>query len=295
MARAALPVAIAALCVSLGVPAPAAEPGATLTQVLARVAAYLAQYEPQLSTVLAEEHYGQTSRDWADPGREPPARRRTLDSDFLFLRLPGGSAWLGLRDTFRVDGSAVRPAEAGVLRDLRTGSADTLSQALRLVAENSRRNLGAVYRTINGPTTVLDFLIGQNQPRFQLSKSGEQRSHGRTLWVIRFNEVTRPTMIKTREGADQRARGEVWIDPATGAIERTLLDLGDDGPAESFVRSRIIVTYTSDPALGMLVPTDMVENYYRPPSASFAQLHISAHATYSRFRRFEVSARILAP
>ena len=295
MAKGAFPVALGALCLSLGAPALAAESGPTLSQVLDRVAGYLAGYEQQLSTVLAEEHYEQTSRDWADPGREPPARRRTLDSDFLFLRLPGGNAWLGLRDTFRVDGSEVRPPEAGVLRGLRTGGADTLSQALGVVAENSRRNLGAVYRTINGPTTVLDFLTRPNQPRFQLSKSGEQRSHGRTLWVVRFNETTRPTMIKTREGVDQRARGDVWIDPATGAIERTLLDLGDDGPAESFVRSRIIVTYSIDPAFGLLVPADMVESYYRPPSASFAQLQITAHATYSRFRRFEVSAKILAP
>ncbi len=154
MAKGAFPVAIGALCLSLGVPALAAEPGPTLSQVLDRVAAYLAGYEQQLSTVLAEEHYEQTSRDWADPGREPPARRRTLDSDFLFLRLPGGSAWLGLRDTFRVDGSEVRPAEAGVLRGLRTGGADTLSQALRRggreLAPQPRRRLSHDQRADDG-------------------------------------------------------------------------------------------------------------------------------------------------
>lgn len=58
-----------------------------------------------------------------------------------------------------------------------------------------------------------------------------------------FNETTRPTIVKTAEGADERSRGTALIHPATGAIERTVLDLGDDSLAESFVRSRITVVY----------------------------------------------------
>jgi hypothetical protein len=42
----------------------------------------------------------------------------------------------GRRDTFRVDGKDVRAADASVLRDLRTGGADALTEAQRIA--NSR-------------------------------------------------------------------------------------------------------------------------------------------------------------
>ncbi len=249
----------------------------------------------QLSTVLADEHYEQEYTEWSIGTHTPVPQRRTVDSDFLFLRLPGNGAWLGLRDTYRVDGTDVRDADAGFLPTLRTGGANEFAEAKRIATDNARSNLGDIVRTINVPTTTLDFLTERYRSHFRFSKSGEERSRGHVSWVLHFDETARPTIVRTVRGANQRARGTISVDPLTGAVERTVLDLGDDSRAEEFVKTRISVTYAPEPSLGMLVPVEMVESYYRPATHEFAQLQIDAHATYSRFRRFQVSARILEP
>ena len=286
-------VAVCATALCVATLAAADDKHAALDQALSRVASYLARYESQLSTVVAEEHYEQESKD-SDIAAAPLPEKRVLDSDFLFLRLPGGNAWLGLRDTFRVNGKDARSSDAGVLQDLRAGRA-TLADAFRIADENGRRNLGSLLRMVDVPTMTLDVFAAENQPRFRFSKSGEERTRGRVSWIISFSEIARPTLIRTAEGADERTRGRVWIDPQTGAVQRTVMDFGDGGPDDEFVQSRITVVYASEPTLGFPVPVDMVEYYYRPRSSDYTELRISGHATYSHFRRFDVSAGIIQP
>jgi len=273
----------------------AADTRPSMDDVLARTGAYLKLYESQLSSVVAEEHYEQQYTNWEVGRTTTFPQRRTLDSDFLFLRLPGNNSWMGLRDTFRVDGKDVRPANSDLFRSLHIENADDVAAAVRISSENARRNLGDVFRTVNVPTMTLDFFTDGNRGRFRFRKSGEEKKDGRVLWHLTFNEIARPTMVKTAEGADERSRGTVSVDPLTGAVERTVLDLGDDSRADGFVRSRITVVYGQEPALGFRVPVDMVESYYRPPSREYSQLQIATHATYSRFRRFQTSAKIREP
>lgn len=283
--------AMTTLAALLAIPLhPRAQSADTLKDVLKRTAAYMTEYEPQLTSVLAEEHYEQTSTDGATGAQ---TLRRVLDSDFAFLRLPGASAWLGQRDTFRVDGRDI-PSTTPRLRELLVGGT-TREEALRIVRENTRRNLGDLTRTINVPTVALDFFTGDNRSRFRLKKSGEERSGDHRIWTVDYDEKDRPTIIRTVRGADQRARGTVWIDPSTGAIERTVLNLGDDSRADEFVRTRITVRFEEDRQLGFRVPADMVESYYRPRSRDYEQLQIVAHATYSNFRRFQTSGKLLPP
>src|SRR5262249_24560797 len=98
---------IAALTVILGClfqATIAAGPEPRLKDVLSRLEAYLTKYEGELVTLVAEEQYEQ----WIQPKNGgPSATRRALTSDFGFLRLPDRPEWLGLRDTFAVDGQPV--------------------------------------------------------------------------------------------------------------------------------------------------------------------------------------------
>lgn len=267
---------IALLLGSLGFGTAAAQ-SPSQDEVLDRLGAYLLVYEEQLATLVAEERYEQSSGD----------RRRTLTSEFGFLRLPGRREWLGLRDTFLVDGQPVRPRDARLERLLADGSPETIEQLRQgIVDQNTRYNLGDVARTINVPMLALDLLHPRHRWRFRFRHRGEAHVNGRELWLIEFEERERPTVVRTPQGENRPAEGVAWVAPLTGAVVRTELRLGG-GPRASFV-----VRYEHDAGVGLLVPVEMHERYEadeRDPAT------IHALATYSNFRRFQSSGRIVVP
>ena len=70
------------------------------------------------------------------------------------------------------------------------------------------------------------------------------------------------------------------IDEADGTVLRSQLDALDTG-----VEAHITVTYQKDDAIGLFVPARMEERYRRPRDS----FEVHGVATYSRFRRFQVS------
>jgi hypothetical protein len=282
----ALPFAVALLLVSSCPPAAAAGP--RLKDVLARVESYLTSYETQLATLVAEEQYVQ----WTVDGRTgAESARRSLTSDFGFLRLPGRSEWLGLRDTFVVDGTRVPDRQGRLDRLLAEGSAGQPDLARRIVDENARYNLGVVARTINVPMLALDLLGPRNQWRVSARKRGEEDVDGRKVWTIVFDERERPTLVRTPRGQSRPAHGSVSVDPADGSILRTEVAFdrgGDDSP-----ETKILVRYRRDDAVELLVPVEMQEFYGLDEAGVPSELH--GLATYGNFRRFRSSGRIILP
>jgi hypothetical protein len=108
---------------------------------------------------------------------------------------------------------------------------------------------------------------------------------------IDFTETARPTIIHTREGENQRARGAVWLSREGGAIVGTRLTLGGDTRGVELVSTTIQVTFKAEPSLGFHVPVTMTESYYRPSQGDAYTYRISAQATYADFKRFEVGGR----
>jgi hypothetical protein len=97
--------------------------------------------------------------------------------------------------------------------------------------------------------------------------------------VIEFTETERPTFISTAGGRDLPVSGRIWVDEASGTIHKTHLDAVDTS-----VEAHITVTYRRDVALGLWVPARMDERYRSGPS-----VQVTGTATYSRFRRFQVT------
>jgi hypothetical protein len=258
-----------------------------LKDVLSRLDTYLDAYEPELTALIAEERYEQ----WIEPGKDAAATsRRTLTSDFGFLRLPGRPEWLGLRDTFAVDGEPIPDRQGRLERLLSDRSSDVATLARRIVDENARYNLGAVARTINVPMLALDVLGRRNRDRFSFRKRGENQLEGRTAWIVEFSERDRPTLVKTPHGGSRPARGTAWIDPSDGAILRTEVQF-DDGGGDS-PAADISVLYRREHALDLLVPHEMTE-VYRMETGENAGTEIHAVARYTNFRRFRTSVRIV--
>ncbi len=257
----------------------------TLKDVLARLDDYLAKYERTLVAVVAEEKYEQTLSTAAELRGAPSAtEHRVLTADFALARLPDDTAWMGFRDTFSVDGKPVRDREARLEKLLAAGSRSAFARAQAISRENSRYNIGedVVIRTINVPTMALGLI--RNRSRFSFRKNGEETIDGRRTWMVAYKERDRPTIIRTPGGRDQPASGFAWVVAETGEVLKTSLMATDDRANTSAV---IIVEYRADTKLGMLVPVHMTESYRKPYSV------ISAEATYSNFRQFQTSGRIV--
>jgi hypothetical protein len=73
----------------------------TVEQLLDRMAAYLTEYEQQLSGVVADERFEQRLlARTVDAGGRPGSVmvQKLLESEIAFIRLPGGAEWLSFRD-----------------------------------------------------------------------------------------------------------------------------------------------------------------------------------------------------
>jgi hypothetical protein len=272
-------VAISAVAITCTAAAFAGQP-LRLADVLARLDTYLERYEMIVATVVAEEHYSQALELTSSPENR---LTRTLISDYALARATGGHAWTGFRDTYAVDGQPVRDREDRLLALMAEGSESAARQALRISRDNARHNLGedVVSRTINVPTVALDLIHRRHRSRMSVEKRGEEIIDGRRAWVLSWRERDRPTILRTPDGRDRRARGAMWVDPATGEVLRT--DLSWDGQPSGF----IVVHYRRDERLDTLVPETMLEEYRG------ARGLVTGTATYTNYRRFQTAARVV--
>jgi hypothetical protein len=102
-------------------------------------------------------------------------------------------------------------------------------------------------------------------------------------WIVNFEEVEGPTLIYTTGGGNIFSRGRFWIERDTGRVLMSEMITED-----SRVRGELVVSYQSEPLLGLLVPIELRERYTEKVLPSRLP-PITGQATYSNFRRFEVS------
>jgi hypothetical protein len=268
-----------------------------LSSVLERAAAYVLDFEQQLSGIVAEEAYVQEvfrrPRRRGTPGRTR-VQRRELKSDLLIVRVEGADRWIQFRDVFEVDGKPVRYREERLTALFLEPSASTAARVGQIRRESARYNIGSIERTMNVPVLPLSVLDPEAQPRFVFSRGDvitKEITEGETLpssphfkvttelWIVRFEEKRGPTLVRTPQGGDIFSRGRLWIEPATGRVL-----MSEMITENAKVRAQINVSYQSEPLLGMLVPMEMRETY----TAGLVGSIIEGTATYGRFRQFQV-------
>ena len=255
--------------------------GDSLEGLLPRAGAYVAQYERDLTAVVAEEAY--TQRFIVEPRTE--ARR--LRSDLLTVR-DDVNGWVGFRDVFEIDGRPVRDRTDRLAQLFLNPRSDSRSQALRIAEESARFNLAPqVPRTINTPLLALQFIRAQNQGRSKFTDAGRKNVRGSEIRIVAFQELAAPRVIRTPDNAP--ARGRIWIEAATGRVTETELLVDTRNQSRSVV-ARIHVVYAEEPRLGLWLPFSMDETYQ-------GYGIIAGQATYSNFRKFSVAtdAVIKAP
>ena len=246
-----------------------------LDAVMARVAQYIDSYLMELGSVVAEESYQQIVRR----GTAVVQARRTR-ADLLLIR--GEQEWVPFRDVFEVDGKPVRDREERLKKLFLDNPARAMSEGRRITDEAARYNLGSVVRTINTPTVAMSFFQSAVVSGFRCERRGTDTVDGVSAWRIDYDEVGRPTQIKHGiTNADLPSTGSIWVEPASGRILRTILRNGDLGMAVE-----LAVRFRPNDTLGLWTPVKMEERYWPPASRGES---ISAEATYSGFRRFQVA------
>ena len=275
------------MAMALAGPASGQEP--PLTTVLARAGAYVVELERRLSGVVAEEQYVQDVRvplSAIPRSSQLVTTHRELKSDLLMVKPVGSDTWMQFRDVFDVDGKPVRDRNERLMQLFVSPSASSATQAERIVQESFRYNIGNLQRTINVPVLALVILDPGNQGRFTFKRT----DHGNPLlgratvtpdsaWVLEYQEVQKQTLIRTTNGRDLPSRGRFWIEPDTGHVIASELVTEDTS-----IKGTIDVEYQTEPAIGLIVPVAMREQYDLRRDGS----RVDGTATYGRFRQFQV-------
>ena len=191
---------------------------------------------------------------------------------------------------FEVDGRAIRTRDDRLEHMLREPTDVASAHVSTILAERARFNIGDVDRNVNTPLFSLRFLETANQARFKFKRSADAVPAtaatdsapadrvfrvSTEVWVIAYEEVRSPTLIRSAQRKDQPAHGRFWIEPATGRVLVSELIVEDRR-----IRATIDVSFQSEPLLEMLVPVAMRERYEIKPSRS----RVEGRATYGQFR-----------
>jgi len=255
--------------------------------------------------LVADETYTQVYRVSGDANRAvttasaPPLGEwsghtsRQIRSQFVLVSVADGTAgWLGFRDAFEVDGRKLRD-DTGRLEALFRESFDAaIVAAQAMSAEAVRHNKGTLARGVHPTALALTVLIPNHRSSFTFNKKSERKVGNAAAWVIGYTETSGGKFVMTVEGVPQPLRGEVWVEPASGRVFRTVLvmDSLDAYPDmrlrperyQNFPRMTFDVTYALDAKLNLWLPREMKESYDRQVEV------VTTTATYSNYRTLDV-------
>lgn len=130
----------------------------------------------------------------------------------------------------------------------------------------------------------LELLSRKYRHRYEVIHRGRSKMHGHATDEVELVEIG-DTPIVYNEGRQLKTRVRAWIDTGSGALWRAEVEL--IVPGDNRNPTWLRVDFALDQALQILVPVQMRERFN-----SIADTGTSL-ATYTNFRRFQTSARIV--
>ena len=262
-------------------------PAPTVDEVRSRLNAYLIDYEPKLSELIADEHLIQRDvpRREGRPGSDY-FLKRSLQSEVAFIGLPGDAGWLGFRRVLRLDGAPIDDQLGSLNAVLASGFQDDYVKARVMLSDSARFNLGTP-RTINLPNLPLELLAPHHAGRFATRFAGSARIAGRQTIKLVMVENVAPTIIRAFDGSQIRSIVSAFVEPDTGRLWKAEVIARDPRPSAEFDHI-VSVTFQENRALGLLVPAKMREDFFAGHDRK-----AWGDAKYSNYRRFQTSARIV--
>jgi hypothetical protein len=284
---------VVALLVAAGLPLAAIGPAGqkdadtSMAALVDAAAAYVRDYEQQLTSVVADEIY--TQRIVSQAPRDPsmPASRH-MKSEIFFMFAPADRDWMAIRDVAEVDGRPL-PNRADLKEALRTLPAPEVAGTFKRY--NSRFNLGRIVRNFNEPTLSLLVLDANHRSRFSFEQQRTARKQGVALVTLGFVEKAAPTLIRDLKQKPVFSRGELTIEAATGRVRHAVLSVRIETVLMTFT-----TTYAPEERLGVWVPSVFEERYIDHSGVTSGAVkrreEVACSAKYSNFRQFAVSTRI---
>jgi hypothetical protein len=256
-----------------------------------RAAAYVADYQRQLTAIVADEQYVQNigSQVPADPDA---ARSRSTTGEVFFIFTAPSRGWMAIRDVQTVDGAAASE-RTNVREILRTLPVTQVGE--QMASYNARYNIGRITRNFNEPTLALLSLDAAHRSRFRFDTKRREDVDGHALIWLAFQEKERPTLIRSVQGRPVFMKGELLVEIASGRIWQSRLTASVDG-----INVELATEYRFDERLGLMLPIVFREVYEkgkpaaqaRTPAPGWLHERIACEAKYSNFRRFEVFSRV---
>ena len=263
-------------------------PDTSTKAIVEAAAGYVADYQRQLTSVIADEIY--TQEVVAQSPRDPQMPRlRTMRSEVFFVDSATSHHWMAIRDVMSLDGNALgdRPDLRDAFQRLAVGDV-----AARFKEYNSQYNLGRTFRNFNEPTLSLLVFDERHRARFSFDRKRVERQGDTILVTIAFTEKESPTLIRDQKRGRVFSKGEFIVEAGAGRVRRTLLTAKSDS-----LRLELTTTYEANDRLGILVPTLFRETYEygsdsRTRDSAQEYERVVCEAKYSNFRRFETTVRI---
>jgi hypothetical protein len=168
-----------------------------------------------------------------------------------------------------------------------SGQADDYAKARSTLRESARFNLGAP-RTINLPNLPLEILRRQHANRFSVRIAGTERINGHRTTKLVLVENVSPTIIQEFVGHDMRSIVSAFVEPDTGRLWRADVIIRDPRPTVVEFDYVVSVRFEENRGFGLLVPSRMREDFFAGEDRK-----AWGDATYTNYRRFQTSARIL--
>lgn len=264
------------------------EPDTSTGAVVRAASSYVADYQLRLTSVLADETSEQevVRRSPLDPNAR---RTRRMLSEVFFMFTPGTNHWMAIRDVISVDGRPVenRPEVRPSLEALNDDEV-----ARRLKTQNSRFNIGRVFRNFSEPTFSLLVLDAKHAQRFTFDRKHVTKKDGATLVTLAFSEKHSPTLIHDTTRGRIFTTGEIIVEAVSGLVRETTIRArtGD-------LDVELTTKYVADATLEMWVPDSFRESYEAgiDPKSLQSQAeheHVVALSTYRNYRRFQTAVRI---
>jgi hypothetical protein len=254
----------------------AGQPDTSLKALVAAASKYVARYQQDFAFLIADESYSQTRTDAGGHVQD-----RLMKSEFFVTYLPADGEWVAVRDVMEVDGEPVAIRED--LRKLLAKGGEIRGVIGQIIARNARYNIGSTTRNFNEPTLPL-LLVGEKRVNaVKFGRRGVGQDGATVLATLAFEERGRPTLVRG-PGGSMPARGEFVLEAGTGVVRKTSFELD-----QKDVKVRLTTDYAFDKKLGLWLPRVFTERYESiGPIAEVVQ----CEATYSNYRRFDVTARI---
>lgn len=256
----------------------AAAPAPSQKTVLSRAGAFVERYTRELPRLVATETLVQQQVPQPHDVTGPSATRRS-QAEFAWVWLDREVDPIGFRDVIEVDGQPVGPDRRRLVELLHGPREASWAQARAILEEGARYNLSPGSRNFNLPTVVMFFLLPERLDRFSWKRRSDAHA---PVWELTFREKRRPTLIRQRNGQPVFSRGTVWVETATGAIQRTELAIEIDR-----VRYALTTRFERIDALDLVLPVRLDERYATPEQV------VTGSATYSNYRRFQTGARLI--